>query len=1415
MPFEQFNLTKSVNQSRDIFDKYIYRSSSDTLSEIRANNYFAESRFLRDEPEAWKGAIIEVIGTDGYAVLQVSDDGLSVVEVGSGVAFALGPVDNIFGATSGDGAAVPLAVSPAANRAAAVTVRNNYFTANPANLAQYDAEPRIGIYLYFTSGSDTLIETQSRIGGEWRTRSGVVAVPGEPGQAGGIMSFKSIAARDTFFNQQSNRTAFLEAGLPIQVNSGEGTVFNQVWRGVDNPTTYNTVLWQTVSVETPAGSIVLGPDARFSAFGEELALSIASTSETKIAVKTILGTSGTGRPTEPGFGPVVDLIDRRGDANADSPTQAVHQYTIVTPSAGGNFTGKSTFDTAEIEFVSRPSLLLLEAWSGTGTSGPKIFEKLMDITGSGPGTYVLDLASESTLSPDQTITTRLTGDTAFSYRGVDISGQFILTSLSRGRVFNPKGIGYADEDITGAMFTGSQMTLNRVTGGNITASMPSAVPTPEGGGSGSAGSMSEAQATKLEGIEANATTDQTGAEIADLLDALTGDDRLQAMSVRTASSNVQAELDAITSNGRFRGNYSTTATYAHGDITRSNYQGRPAMYISAAAQLPDTTLPEAKLDTGFWFLVTDRTWRGTWVASDYIPGQIVSHGGELWTAVQIIPVTDTNAPSSSNSAWQQISGAGGSALLPTIYRRSSSAIDSDFLLKRVEFDGSSGAATFTAPTTSAAGFANGSNTFIENTHGSINLTLAAASGLTIDGPTTVAPGQLVKLIWEEVSGGNDILHVYWVNNGGAGGGANGPYNDYRTKTASATLLSTETGITAYTGTADATFTLPSGLGASDTWLSFIDNQSSAGMLTIAGGAATNVLESGQGSVIYWNGAAFIQGALKTRSNVAEFPDNVNSPIQPSTSYTANGATYTTGSSGITYGNSDARTVFLNSNLRMQTPSVYVHDLPELNLISDSEGLSITKNSTSADQLIRPFSGQIIVFGNTTFTFSNPLRLTSGRVTVVKSSSIQWIVTSLTGTFIGGTTSGGSGSSQSEQSGGVFFNETGSAVEIGDGVHLDGLDGNQSFSATGPGADGLLAGFAQEDIPADVSGQIGRDGPINVPKIRITNGIQIGAPLSTGDRIYWYPGGAGPTPGYLTLDEDSGANTQAMRVITSEWPYSTQDYTTNVVIDDQAEWDAAINKVHVKNLGSYITIELPDLAEGSSEATAIAGQRLIVHVPLGGGTTAIRPRGASTIAPKSGSGTTYTNATPLPMTGGATAEYTLIEVNAAANSYEYYELNTSGINTFGFFNAGDYYNRIAASAIFSLSTQVQTNTNAIAEFDNFFFRNITTTAPAEFNISNNFQAPQSFYNIDGGSANGDRIASISTTLSDWPDIANNGRAIMLRFYNPSAFTGIARLASGNFIGSGSGDATIPAAGGGKPGRLDILVYNDSGFKAAVM
>lgn len=74
MPFNQFKLDQSLNQSRDIFNKYIYETS-DLIAEVVSANYFASSRFLISEPERWKGSVVEVKASDGFIMILISDDG--------------------------------------------------------------------------------------------------------------------------------------------------------------------------------------------------------------------------------------------------------------------------------------------------------------------------------------------------------------------------------------------------------------------------------------------------------------------------------------------------------------------------------------------------------------------------------------------------------------------------------------------------------------------------------------------------------------------------------------------------------------------------------------------------------------------------------------------------------------------------------------------------------------------------------------------------------------------------------------------------------------------------------------------------------------------------------------------------------------------------------------------------------------------------------------------------------------------------------------------------------------------------------------------------------------------------------------------------------------------------------------------
>ena len=72
MAFEQFKLDKSVNQSRGIFDKFIYRTD-DTVVEVESFGYFAGARFS-SEPD-WLRSIIECECSDGYVFGAINDTG--------------------------------------------------------------------------------------------------------------------------------------------------------------------------------------------------------------------------------------------------------------------------------------------------------------------------------------------------------------------------------------------------------------------------------------------------------------------------------------------------------------------------------------------------------------------------------------------------------------------------------------------------------------------------------------------------------------------------------------------------------------------------------------------------------------------------------------------------------------------------------------------------------------------------------------------------------------------------------------------------------------------------------------------------------------------------------------------------------------------------------------------------------------------------------------------------------------------------------------------------------------------------------------------------------------------------------------------------------------------------------------------
>lgn len=89
-------------------------------------------------------------------------------------ASSFGPANNLFGDISGDINASPTGVSPATDKATAEATRDAYFTANPDNLAVYDADFNIVIRLLFNTGSDIFYANQHRQSGEWVSESDVL-----------------------------------------------------------------------------------------------------------------------------------------------------------------------------------------------------------------------------------------------------------------------------------------------------------------------------------------------------------------------------------------------------------------------------------------------------------------------------------------------------------------------------------------------------------------------------------------------------------------------------------------------------------------------------------------------------------------------------------------------------------------------------------------------------------------------------------------------------------------------------------------------------------------------------------------------------------------------------------------------------------------------------------------------------------------------------------------------------------------------------------------------------------------------------------------------------------------------------------------------------------------------------------------
>ena len=154
---------------------------------------------------------------------------------------------------------------------------------------------------------------------------------------------------------------------------------------------------------------------------------------------------------------------------------------------------------------------------------------------------------------------------------------------------------------------------------------------------GQRGTMSAAHFSKLEAIEAGATADQTGAEVRDLLAALTGDDRLPFSALRDAPA-VPRE--------RFRGDWSGGTAYLRGDIVVQSH----GFFICRADR---QTNQGPRADPDHWAALT--LFWSDWSNGHYFAGKIVSEGGFLWVAGEQVSAGDPAPSAADNTKWVRIS----------------------------------------------------------------------------------------------------------------------------------------------------------------------------------------------------------------------------------------------------------------------------------------------------------------------------------------------------------------------------------------------------------------------------------------------------------------------------------------------------------------------------------------------------------------------------------------------------------------------------------------------------------------------------------------------------------------------------------------------------------------------------------------
>lgn len=660
----------------------------------------------------------------------------------------------------------------------------------------------------------------------------------------------------------------------------------------------------------------------------------------------------------------------------------------------------------------------------------------------------------------------------------------------------------------------------------------------------------------------------------------------------------------------------------------------------------------------------------------------------------------------------------------------------------VVFDGTSNV-TYTIPAVTSS-IVNGTQWVVENSSDSNTVTLDEGSGIRTIGPTTINAGETVLITLLDVLGTDDEGRIIKIVD--SGGGVSGItienqgtplatlattldftgaavtasgtgaektisipaiFEDITEYTGNATIPASTQGVIRYTGSAAGTLSLPTGFTSSSKWQAWVVNASDE-IVNLDGTVGNSfnriTLPSKQGQFIYWDGTKFAQGPERLSEKTSPtFPPFPVDDLQRNDSWSNNGESSTIPTSGINFSGASNNNWlgFENTTATFDFAlgGNFVIDMQTWAIASANEGIGIVNTSSSNSNIfIRPAGAEIIRYDGTNYTFSSPLMLNSSTIT---DAGFIIIRTTITDTWDAIPVQfGASGNSGSTSETALFsintnkiqaFNEEGQDLIRGQGVYSLGKDGNISFEKADLASE--LNGFLLEDTPQNNEGFVLRFGKVNTQDVydgSTGTATHIGYELSNDTPLYY-----DADDSRVTTDSDTAANITVGNVVSSEFIYPNNNQNAGLVINTQSEWDNWVTNTQVKNFTTSGVFEIPDIAEGSSEVTAVAGQQFILQVPQGNGTVSLTPRGASTIVSGyPGTNPVYTNAFPLGLTGVLKAEYVLIEVNASANGYLYYEINQRGLETTFLFDWTDYHEKKVGNTLNSLNANITNNTNNI-------------------------------------------------------------------------------------------------------------------------